>query len=95
MASAGYEGVPEFFSALLNHIETLLESHEQAARARVLVAEYSLHQQASHVDKAQESTHDTDLRAPWLANSLETPKSAPAESSFFTFAVLPAVLSRH
>uniref|UniRef100_A0A674IIE2 inositol-1,3,4-trisphosphate 5/6-kinase n=1 Tax=Terrapene triunguis TaxID=2587831 RepID=A0A674IIE2_9SAUR len=94
-AFPGYEGVPEFFSALLNHIETLLESHEQAARARVLVAEYSLHQRAPHVHTAQESTHDTDPRAPWLANSLETPKSAPAESSFFTFAVLPAMLSQH
>ncbi|XP_030400199.1 inositol-tetrakisphosphate 1-kinase-like [Gopherus evgoodei] len=94
-AFPGYEGVPEFFSALLNHIETLLESHEQAARARVLMAEYSLHQRAPHVDTTQESTHDTDPRAPWLTNSLETPKSAPAESSFLTFTVLPAMLSRH
>lgn len=87
----GYEGVPEFFSALLNHIETLLESHAQAARARVLMAEYSLHQRAPHLDTAQGSTHDTDPRAPWMASSLE----APEDSSFFTFAVRPAVLSRH
>ncbi|XP_067412825.1 inositol-tetrakisphosphate 1-kinase-like [Emydura macquarii macquarii] len=91
-AFPGYEGVPEFFSALLNHIETLLESHEQAAR--VLMAEYSLHR-----DMAQESTHeqahDTGPGAPWMDSSLQTPKPAPAESSFFTLTVLPAVLSQH
>ncbi|XP_074872628.1 inositol-tetrakisphosphate 1-kinase-like [Carettochelys insculpta] len=94
-AFPGYEGVPEFFSALLNHIEMLLESHEQVARARVLVTEYSLHQRVSHLDASQESTHDSNPRAPWMDSSLEAPKSASAESSFFTFAVLPAVLSRH
>uniref|UniRef100_H3BG63 Inositol-tetrakisphosphate 1-kinase n=1 Tax=Latimeria chalumnae TaxID=7897 RepID=H3BG63_LATCH len=29
----GYEGVPEFLSVLLNHIETLLQDHEQASKA--------------------------------------------------------------
>ncbi|XP_030074885.1 inositol-tetrakisphosphate 1-kinase isoform X2 [Microcaecilia unicolor] len=100
-AFPGYEGVPEFFPALIKHIEMLMESQEQTSSTQALPAEHSSHPRNPHQEKAKENAPDRahlicptpPVQDPWIGKPRTTENIKASEpDTFYSFAVSPSLL---
>nr|XP_033812138.1 inositol-tetrakisphosphate 1-kinase-like [Geotrypetes seraphini] len=98
-AFPGYEGVPEFFPALIRHIEILMESQQQTSSTQALSTEHSSHSRKPLWEKAQENIPDRAhlissaplVQEPWFGKprTIENLKTLESETTVYSFAVSP------